>query len=107
MSISSPRIAAGHTRRRGSVVDQPVYSTSIAAGQTGAFIKDGVRVDVTIAADFEGQVYVQYLVDGANRFATMSVAVNVDGNLLWKPVATGIAIDEYTGRPTRGTRSLQ
>jgi len=82
MGIESPRIAAGVTKQRTRIYDQPL---TVGADSP------------TSTPDYEGQIYIEHPTTGErNRY--MHVAVDIDGTLTWKEVDTGDYIDSYTGK---------
>ena len=99
MSINSPTISAGNTVQRKDVINQPINSGGVAAGETEVFIIDGSPVSRTIEAEYEGQLYAQIIGQGSNAYATLWIVADVGGILSWFNIPMGISVDPDTGKP--------
>ena len=99
MAINSPIIAAGPSKQRLHVIDQPIQTHPVAPGGNYLTLIDGVATTVVVDPPTrEGQVYFYTQKDAENnRFAVMYVGVDISGTLTWVPVTIGEFINSYTG----------
>jgi len=82
MAIQNPIIAAGPTKSRVRIYDQPM---AIGAGAP------------TGTPDYEGQLYFEFPTLGEQKYY-IYVGVDISGTLTWVAVATQEYIDNYTGK---------
>ena len=101
MAINSPIIAAGPSKPRLHVLDQPITTHSVKPGESYTTTDaDGFPLVVNVTApEREGQVYFHTQSDAqSNRSAVMYVGVDISGTLTWVPVTIGKFINSYTGK---------
>lgn len=100
MAINRPIIAAGATVSRSATFSQPVQVASVAPGETYRTTDStGAVLDITVSANFEGQLYFQRVGSEVPYFYAMYVVVDIEGTLTWVPVDLTSKTNQYTGRP--------
>lgn len=79
MGINSPRIAGRPSIERSQVLVQPVKILNVDPGEDHTFFDErtGVRQTAPYEPLYEGQLYINMQLAGANRVARMYVAVNL------------------------------
>jgi len=101
MAINKPIVAAGTTKEKKHILDQPVEVHPVGPG--GSYLattEEGEVIGVAVdQPEREGQVFCQTVQSGQNRWAYMYVAININGTPQWVRVATGEVINSFTGRP--------
>ena len=100
MAINNPRIAAGPTKPRIQILDQPVQTYPAGPGETYFSTISGSPAAYTVPANptREGQIFFHVDSDGANRTAVMYVGVDISGTLTWVEADFSSYVDGYSGR---------